>query len=62
MSKKKRDLKAIASWQERIIEHQQKIEAEMKRAYLRWYLIEFGRKQIAAWEEQIARRRRRLKR
>lgn len=62
MGKKKRDLKAIASWQERIVEHQQKIKAEMQRARPRWYLIEFWRKQIATWEEQIARRQRRLKR
>ncbi|MCX8102899.1 MAG: hypothetical protein N3E42_00435 [Candidatus Bipolaricaulota bacterium] len=32
MNKKKRDLKAIASWQERIAEHHQKIELEMKQA------------------------------
>jgi len=62
MGKKKRDLKAIASWQERIAEHQQKIEAEMKRARPRWYLIEFWKKQIATWEDQISRRKRRLKR
>ncbi len=61
MGKKKRELKAIASWQERIAEHQQKIESEMKRARPRWYLIEFWRKQIAAWEEQIKRKKRRLK-
>ncbi len=41
MGKKKRDLKAIESWQERIEEHRQKIEAELKRPRPRWALIEF---------------------
>ncbi len=62
MGKKKRDLKAIESWQERIEEHRQKIEEELKQPRPRWTLIEFWQKQILAWQRQIAQRKRRLKR
>jgi len=62
MRKKKRDLKAIESWQERIEEHRQKIEEELKRPRSRWALIEFWQKQILTWQRQIEQRKRRLKR
>ncbi|MCI2429719.1 hypothetical protein LM602_00060 [Candidatus Acetothermia bacterium] len=62
MGKKKRDLKAIQSWQERVEEHRDKIEAELKRSRPRWALIEFWQKQILTWQRQIEQRQRRLKR